>query len=318
MFKKLDFPNRITIEVTNRCNVSCSFCPRQTVDMDLGDMDFELYRKIIDEASEHLPVKLVIFFRGEPLLYDKLGDAIRYAKNKGIGPIQFTSNAMALDNEKADLLISTNVDFVSFSLDTLDRQLYKKSRMFGDLDISMNNVINFSEKCKKKRKEGLEAPVIQVSTIEVKEYLDGEKDFIDFWLKYADIVRVYYEHDDKGKFADPELEKQLLPNIERQPCRKIYTDFLIYWDGTVALCNYDWNEKQITMNVRNHSISEIWNSKDFEKIREMHEHNNFEDSIICKECQHWKIDYMPDGFLGKIYKANERSRIEANMSQCDI
>lgn len=65
-FKKLEFPNRITVELTNRCNVSCTFCPRQTVNMTLGDMDWNLYKKIIDEASLHLPVKLVCFFRGNP------------------------------------------------------------------------------------------------------------------------------------------------------------------------------------------------------------------------------------------------------------
>lgn len=307
MFKKLDFPNRITVEITNRCNVSCSFCPRQTVDMELGDMDFQLYKKIIDEASEHLPVKLVIFFRGEPLLYERLGEAIKYAKDRGIGPIQFTSNALALDDEKASMLIATQVDFVSFSLDTLDAELYKNSRRFGNLNISMNNVINFSEKCKKMKSEGKNVPTIQVSTIEVKEYLEGQKAFIEFWKQYADIVRVYYEHDDKGKFADPEVEKQLLPDIERQPCRKIYTDFLIYWNGDVALCNYDWNERHIPMNVAKHSISEIWNSSDFEDIRHMHESNCFTDSLICKECQHWKIDYVPNGYLGKMYKCGEGS-----------
>lgn len=305
MFKKLDFPNRITVEVTNRCNVSCLFCPRQTVDMELGDMDFQLYMKVIDEASEHLPVKLVIFFRGEPLLYPRLGDAIRYAKDRGIGPVQFTSNALALDDEKADMLIDTQVDFVSFSLDTLDTGLYKKSRRQGDLNVSMDNVIRFAEKCKKLKAMGRTAPVIQVSTIEIKEYLAGQEAFIDFWKKYANIVRVYYEHDDKGRFADPEVERRLATDMERQPCRKIYTDFLIYWNGDVALCNYDWNEKHISMNVAEHSISEIWNGKDFEGIRRMHEKKCFSDSIICKECQHWKIDYVPNGFLGKMYKVDE-------------
>ena len=66
--EKLEFPNRITIELTNQCNVSCTFCPRQQVPMEIGFMKKELYYKIIDEAARHLPIKIVIFFRGESLL----------------------------------------------------------------------------------------------------------------------------------------------------------------------------------------------------------------------------------------------------------
>lgn len=61
--KKLSFPNRITVELTNECNVSCTFCNRQKIQMELGFMSKELYYKIIDEAAQHLPVKLVPFFR---------------------------------------------------------------------------------------------------------------------------------------------------------------------------------------------------------------------------------------------------------------
>ena len=100
--ERLDFPNRITVELTNQCNVSCSFCPRQDVPMEIGFMDMGLYRKIIDEAAQHLPVKLVLFFRGESLLHPHFLQCLGYAKERGIGPIQFASNALALDAETAE------------------------------------------------------------------------------------------------------------------------------------------------------------------------------------------------------------------------
>lgn len=64
--KKLDFPNRITVELTNQCNVSCTFCPRQSVDMKIGFMSMELYKKIIDEASDHCLLNWS-YFSGENL-----------------------------------------------------------------------------------------------------------------------------------------------------------------------------------------------------------------------------------------------------------
>lgn len=303
MFKKMEFPNRITVELTNRCNVSCTFCPRQTTNMEIGDMDFELYKRIIDEAAKHLPVKLVVFFRGESLLYDKLEEAILYAKNKGLGPIQLSSNALILNEEVADMLIRSKVDFISFSLDTLNAEIYKESRLQGDLAKSIHNVVAFSEKCKKRRKENKFSPQLQVSTIEIPVYMEGQQEFISFWKKHVDIVRVYYEHDDKGHFVDEKVRKMLLDDSERKPCRKVFTDFLIYWNGKVALCNYDWAEKSFKQDLNEYSISEIWNSEEFENIREMHKTGIFETGMQCADCHHWKIDYVEGGFLGKMFKA---------------
>ena len=41
--KKLDFPNRITVELTNDCNVSCTFCNRVKIPMEIGYIKEELF-----------------------------------------------------------------------------------------------------------------------------------------------------------------------------------------------------------------------------------------------------------------------------------
>lgn len=301
--EKLSFPNRITIELTNACNVSCSFCPRQEVDMEIGYMDENLYRKIIDEAAMHLPVKVVFFFRGESLLHPKFEEYLRYAKEKGLGPIQFASNALALEEDIAEKMLDIGIDFISFSLDTLNEDVYRSTRKSGDLPHSMKNVIALSEKCRERRKKGLPAPTLQVSTIELPDYIGEQADFIAFWKQYVDIVRVYYEHDEKGRFRDRKVEEALSVLQERKPCRKVFTDFLIYWDGSLALCNYDWGGEALAgMNLNRMTIQEAWDSRDYERIREMHLADTLTDGIMCRNCEHWKIDYMPGGYLGKMYR----------------
>lgn len=300
--KKLDFPNRITVELTNQCNVSCTFCPRQSVNMKIGFMSMELYKKIIDEASDHLPVKLVIFFRGESLLHPEFIECVKYAKDKGIGPIQYATNAFELTNDMADKLLETGIDFISFSLDTLDPEIYRKSRLCGNLDISRDNVIYLSKKCDEKRKKGLQVPTLQVSTVEIEEYMPEQGKFIEFWKKYVDIVRVYYEHDDNGKFRNVEVQRLLGEEVpERKPCRKLFTDLLVYWDGQLALCNYDWRGGLQGLNLNKMTIEEAWNSKLYEQLREAHNNGEIADDIMCQNCQHWRIDYMQNGYLGKLY-----------------
>ena len=180
--EKLNFPNRVTIELTNDCNVSCVFCNRQKILMDIGYIDDKLFYKIIDEMAQHLPIKLVPFFRGEPLMHPQLIPFIQYAKQKGIGPIQMASNALLLDDAMQDGLIEAGIDYLSFSLDTVDQKIYERSRMFGNLEISSNNVKSMGLKCKDRKKRGLSAPIIQVSTINIEEYLPKQKEFIEEWL----------------------------------------------------------------------------------------------------------------------------------------
>lgn len=306
--EKLDFPNRITVELTNRCNVSCSFCPRQDVPMEIGYMDMDLYQKIIDEAAQHLPVKLVLFFRGESLLHPQFLQCLAYAKQRGIGPIQFASNALALDEQTAEKMLEIGIDFISFSLDTLNPQVYRATRKHGDLHASMEHVIALSEKCRQRRARGLSAPVLQVSTIELEDYVKEQQDFIAFWQQYVDIVRVYYEHDEKGGFRNEKVSRQLAYTGERRPCRKVFTDFLVYWNGDLALCNYDWKGGLEGLNLKALSIHEAWHSERYERIRRMQNENVFEESLMCKKCQHWRIDYMPQGFLGKMYKGAEHEK----------
>lgn len=300
--EKLQFPNRITVELTNDCNVSCTFCNRQKIKMNIGYMEDELFYKIIDEAAEHLPVKLVPFFRGEPLMHPHIIEFIKYAKSKGIGPIQMASNALLLDDEMQDKLIESGLDYVSFSLDTTDPQIYSCSRLRGDLNISAGNVERFGLKCKERKAKGLFAPTVQVSTIDMEDYRETQEEFIRKWKQCVDVVRVYEQHDEKGRFADPKVAKKLDVFESRQPCRKVFTDMIIYYDGRLALCNYDWDEKRNLGNVKHMTLKEAWDSIEYGKVRQMHLCNTFNEGL-CLECQHWKIDYVEGGFLGRSYRA---------------
>lgn len=300
--EKLNFPNRITVELTNNCNVSCTFCNRQKICMDLGYMNEALFYKIIDEAAEHLPVKLVPFFRGEPLMHPHIIELLSYAKQKGIGPIQIASNGLLLDEKMQDGLIEAGVDYISFSLDTLDEDIYSRSRLTGNLSISNDNVKSMGVKCKELSAKGVKVPKLQVSTINVEEYIPKQKEFINYWKQYVDVVRVYEQHDEKGGLVNPEVRKQLDFISDRKPCRKIFTDMIIRWDGKLTLCNYDWDETRPIGDINNMSLQEAWDSDEYERIRNQHLTCD-EECIegICKECQHWKIDYTERGYIGTSY-----------------
>lgn len=300
--EKLVFPNRVTVELTNDCNVSCTFCNRRKTAMDIGYMDEKLFYRIMDEMAGHLPIKLVPFFRGEPLMHPQAIEFVKYAKERGIGPIQMASNGLLLDERAQDGLIEAGVDYLSFSLDTVDPETYRRSRLSGDLGVSAGNVESMGLKCRERRKKGLPAPTLQVSTINTEEYMPRQKEFIERWLPYVDVVRVYEQHDEKGRLVSRQARERLGGLDGRKPCRKVFTDMIVCWDGRLALCNYDWEGRRDIGNVSEMTLQEAWDSQGYEEVRRMHLCGRHGDGI-CAQCHHWKIDYAEGGLIGTSYRS---------------
>ncbi len=297
-FQYHPFPERITLELTNACNLNCVFCPRKLMSNHLGFLNITLAEKLIDEMAMHLPVSVVPFFRGEPLLHPHWAKILKRLKQKQIGPIQITSNATLLDDKAAKQLIDLQVDFISFSLDSLDSEKYESARCGANYEQVTRNIDTLLSL---KKQSNSKYPEIQVSAIDIPEYQDGMDDFIAFWKKRVDRVRIYIEHSTDGHPGSisvplPEFEKRL-------PCQKVFTDMVILWDGEVALCNHDWtreNEAQIG-NVTSESIETVWQSERYRDIRTMHIEGDVTGETLCHHCDHWKMYYLPEGYLGKLY-----------------
>ncbi len=296
----LEFPERLTVELTNHCNLSCVMCPRQKMDRDLGYMDLSLYKRIMDEAGEHLPVALVPFFRGESLLHPHFIEMMEISRRAGIGPVQLTTNAMLLDRGLSEALIGAGIDFISFSLDVLGKGSYEDIRIGGDYERVTGNIEGFLEIRKRMR---VKKPEVQVSAVETERNSAGLSEFIEYWRKRVDRVRIYPEHSSKGGFGS--LADYTLPEFAgRLPCRKVFTDMVVYWDGTVAVCNHDWDRREHIGSVRHDSIEDIWKSPKYGEIRRRHIDGGLEADPTCRDCDHWKMYYIRDGIVGKLYEAD--------------
>lgn len=294
-----DFPKRICVELTNRCNLECTFCPRHLVEMKLGYMSWELFQKIVDEAEKHIPIAMTLFFRGESLLHPEFFRMVRYAKEKGIGPLQLASNGFLLNEATGSEIIASGLDFISFSLDTLNPDIYKKTRIHSDLSVAMGNVVRFAKKCQRLKRAGTTVPEIQVSSVDVEDYRKEQEEFISFWCQYADRVRIYEEHSSDGNLGS--IQRFQDDGMLRKPCQKVYNDMIIYWDGSIGICNHDWNRKDYIGSAVDSTIQDIWTSQKYQEIRSRHLSGRFPKDDICKFCDHWRIDYLPSKMIGKLF-----------------
>ncbi len=122
----MDDLNKIYIEPTNRCNLNCLICIRNSWNEPNGDMDWSVYQKLIADLKAFPEAKTIAFAGlGEPLLHPKLPEMIRLAHEQGLRT-EVTSNAMLLTPAMALQLIDSGLDQLSVSIDGASSDTYEK------------------------------------------------------------------------------------------------------------------------------------------------------------------------------------------------
>lgn len=103
---------KIYLEITNACNLSCSFCPptRRKPEF-LSKEDFELFLRKLGGFGRLLYFHL----KGEPLLHPLLGDFLRSAGEREFS-VSITTNGTLLAEKASLLLEATNLRKLSISL----------------------------------------------------------------------------------------------------------------------------------------------------------------------------------------------------------
>jgi len=100
------FPPHLDIETTAACNLRCPMCPSRYIGDDeyknYGRMDFDLFKRIVDEGAENGLYSIRLSWRGEVFTHPKLFDMIHYAKVvKKIPQVSFLTNGLMLKSAKA-------------------------------------------------------------------------------------------------------------------------------------------------------------------------------------------------------------------------
>lgn len=250
----LPFPNRIVLELTPLCNLSCSMCPRHIIEKNSGYMCFTLWEKLIDEIATTDPDAIVLpFWRGESLLHKEFISFSKYALEKKLR-LHISTNGHFVKGEKAQIL--AQYEFITFSIHTIE---------------GFENAMEFVKTYKS------EQNTIQIS------FVDCEKELMPYLEKVTssddllgfDSVRLYEEHTKDGKFG----YSGKTINQERFFCPKLENTLVIAYDGSISRCNHIWNTE--AEDVNNKSIQDAWNSTVLSAIRE-----NYPDKL-CMPCDQW-------------------------------
>lgn len=131
-----DFPSKLFVETTTRCNLNCVMCVKQNRGSEVSEGDFspELFGRL-ETAFPRLEA-LILNGIGEPLLNPHLESFIRKAKKlmPTTGWIGFQSNGVLMTHLRAVSLIDAGLDKICISIDAIDPGQFSKLREGGDVD----------------------------------------------------------------------------------------------------------------------------------------------------------------------------------------
>ena len=136
-------PVCLYLEVTNRCNLLCTTCPRTYEQLEPpADMSWELFRSIVDQVPDL--ARAVLHGVGEPMLVANLPRMVRYLKDRGIY-VLFNTNGTVLSERNGRALIAAELDELRVSLDASNRESFKAVRGRDYFNRIVRNVRAFRE-----------------------------------------------------------------------------------------------------------------------------------------------------------------------------
>lgn len=297
-------PDRVQVEVTNKCNLDCKMCPRNDYKLPFENMSFDFFKKImakLDKVDLILPVGW-----GESFVHPDIEKIIGYLKENG-HTVKITTNGLLL-NDKRLRAAALKLDCLTFSI-----ELASDANNYGhhNAEIASNIKQLIAERGSNK------TPYVCVQTV-ISENADNIKKIIglakevnadrvnlvrpyvkfhkNFALEWDKRKKIYKEAEKLAKKIDIRVDmfeyasfsgikRMLWQNLKgifriNKWCPRLYDFAYVTIDGKVTPCCA--LPRFIIGDLMQQSIEEIWNSKQMQHFRENH-------IDICRDCDVFKI-----------------------------
>ena len=289
----LETPFIIFIDPSDKCNFKCKFCPtgntelmKNTNGRNFGAMDFNLYKKIINDLEEFEgKVKVIRLYKdGEPLLNKDFPNMISYAKKSPkVDRVDTTTNASLLNKDLSLKIIEAGLDRINISIEGMNSEQYLDfSKVKLDFNKLVENIAFFYEN--KKQCE----VIIKINGDILTE--EQKQDFYNIFGEIADGVNI-----ESVMSCWPEFELDgINVNMERGiygqeikeviVCPYVFYSMSINSTGIASACYLDWERKLIIGDANKETVKDIWNSKEMNDLRKLFLRKERKSHPICKDC----------------------------------
>ena len=281
---KHKFPQSLVFETTNICNIGCIKCPRHMMTRSVDFMDFDLFKRLIDESLQYGKRKSIgVVGMGEATLHPRFVDMVRYmSENDATEEITLNTNALRLDADYSHQLIEAGLDTIRFSVDASTPETYKLLMLKDRFEKFVDNIQTFLDT---KKRLGAHNPrtIVRVTLSE-----ENESELADIERRWRDQVDLFEVVPAMNWAGAVSLKApHPMPETDRSamgPCTELWHTMYIYQHGEIALCCVDWDKEFELGDVARDGIYKVWNNERFQRIRDLHLRGDFTDLPYCDGC----------------------------------
>jgi MoaA/NifB/PqqE/SkfB family radical SAM enzyme len=147
----------MSLESSQRCNLSCPHCVMRTYENLVTRIDMGM--EVVEAVIQDFPGLESIDFTGwgEPLINPGFDEILRKVRSNFSGRMSFTTNGLLFTRKLIDACIEQAVDIICFSTDAVDKKGYSRMRPQGKFKSLRNIIKEFVSRKGKKARPGLYA-----------------------------------------------------------------------------------------------------------------------------------------------------------------
>lgn len=301
----LDTPFIVQMFPVYACNFKCSFCIHSIPQKDRGYiadkafMDFELYKKAIDDIAKFpQKIKMLRFAAtGEPLLHKQIAEMVKYASQKNIAnSIELLTNAALLTKEMSDKLIDSGLNWLRISIEGLNSEKYKEICAADvEFDTIVENIRYFYENKKDTK--------VYIKIIDCALDEGEEEKFHQIFGRICDKIAVEHLYPavneiDYSKLSDKDFSLTQNGNeiAEIKVCPQPFYMLQVNPEGNIVPC-CSMLTPIVLGNCENENIVDIWRSKAYKNFQILLLEGKKELNKVCRECQTYKYGTFKEDIL---------------------
>lgn len=261
---------KIYVEITNICNLNCSFCSK--VEKPLKSISKEEFTHVINEIKDFTD-NIYLHVKGEPLLHKDLDELLTIADNNNIN-VNITTNGVLFPNKVELLKRHKCLKKINFSLHSENNVENYLENIFTSVD-KLPETITKVYRLWTLKDNTLDEK--STKTVEkIKNYYNLSEEIVDKLKKENNVKinpSIYVDKD--NEFEWPSVNKN--ENNEGF-CMALKTQVAILVDGTVVPCCLDSNGNIPLGNIYKEKFIDIINSKRCLDLRK-----SFQDKHPCEK-----------------------------------
>ena len=264
---------KIYIEITNICNLNCSFCSK--VEKERRMLSTSEFIEIINKIKDYTE-SIYLHVKGEPLTHPNIIQFINIAKENNL-KVNLTTNGVLFPKYAEELGKCTNLNKINFSLHSENNIPNYCEKIFDSVNNLTNQTVIYRLWTLKENELDDKSTII---VDKIKKYYKLEGNVVNR-IKTENNIKIasniYVDKD--NEFVWPEVNDYQ----SRGYCYALKTQIAILSDGTVVPCCLDSNGKIELGNIFKESLEDIINSKRYQNLKKSFQDRNPCENL-CKSC----------------------------------